>query len=249
MSSHEDLAQIWRRRREFMNADHPGLRLNNLTSTQRDALTGDGAAKAGDTIYNTTTEKVETYSGSTWAPGAGTVTTAATTSAIEYDNGIDHITRLTLTAFSVGVGADNADLAIGAEVYTFPAGDLVIYDSTILGAFTSGWSVKTIADGEYGMGTVIGSTAVDTLAEVGATAENIMTGQAVSTYNADGTSVVCHSTVTGDTPSANGLIMRASGGLAHKLFLNFAATWPNSDASPTGFTFTGVITVRWRKIS
>jgi hypothetical protein len=180
--------------------------------------------------------------------GAGTVTTAATTSAEEFGDGINHVTKLTLTAFSLGNGADNADLAIGAEVYTFPAGDLVIYDSSILGAFTSAASVTTIGDGEYGMGTVVGSTAVDTLAEVGATAENIMTGQAVSTYVADGTSTVCHSTVTGDTPSANGLIVRASSGLAHKLFLNFAATWPDVTAA-AGFTFTGVITCRWRKIS
>jgi hypothetical protein len=187
--------------------------------------------------------------GITSVAGAGTVTTAATTVAEEYGGGVDHITRLTLTNFSVGVGADNADLAIGAEVYTFPAGDLIIYDSSILGAFTSGWSVKTLADGEYGMGTVIGSTAVDLLSEVGATAEKIMTGQTLTTYLADGTSVVATATPTGDTPSAVGLVMRASAGLAHKLFLNVAATWPNSDASPTGFTFTGVITVRWRKIS
>jgi hypothetical protein len=184
----------------------------------------------------------------TTTSGAGTVTTAATTVAEEFGGGIDHITRLTLTAFSLGNGADNADLAIGAEVYTFPAGDLIIYDSSIRGAFTSLASVTTIADGEYGMGTVIGSTAVDTLAEVGATAENIMTGQALSTYVADGTSVVCVATPTGDTPSAVGLSMRASAGLAHKLFLNVAATWPNVTAA-AGFTFTGVITVRWRKIS
>jgi hypothetical protein len=181
--------------------------------------------------------------------GAGTVTTAATTVAEEFGGGIDHITKLTLTAFSVGAGADATDLACGGEVYTFPAGDLIIYDSSLLGAFTSLWSVTTIADGEYGMGTVIGSGANDLLSEVGATAENIMTGQTLTTYVADGTSVLCCATPTGDTPSAVGLVMRASGGLAHKLFLNICATWPNSAASPTGVTFTGVLTVRWRKIS
>jgi hypothetical protein len=185
----------------------------------------------------------------TTTSGAGTVTTAATTVAEEFGGGIDHITKLTLTAFSVGVGGDAADLAIGAEVYTFPAGDLIIYDSSIRGAFTSGWSVKTIADGEYGMGTLIGSGAVDLLSEVDAAAENILTGQTVTTHLADGTTVICVASPTGDTPSAVGLSMRAADGLAHKLFLNFAATWPNSAASPTGFTFTGVITVRWRKIS
>jgi hypothetical protein len=61
-----DLANVWRRRQQFTGTDHPGLRLNNLTSTQRDALTGSGAAKSGDIIWNTTTTAVEFYDGSNW---------------------------------------------------------------------------------------------------------------------------------------------------------------------------------------
>jgi hypothetical protein len=176
---------------------------------------------------------------------------AAATVAVEefYGNGYDHITRFTLTDFVVGAIGDNADKAIGAEVYAFPGGDLIIFDSTIRAAFTSEGSVTTIADGEYGMGTAVGTGAVDTLGEVGATAEDIMTGQAISTYNANGGTVVCHSTVTGQTPSANGLIMRASGGLAHKLFLNVAATWPDIDPAEGNLLCSGIITCRWRKVS
>ena len=41
------------------------LNLKSYTTTQRDALT----SVAGDTIYNTTTAKVEHYNGSAWASG------------------------------------------------------------------------------------------------------------------------------------------------------------------------------------
>jgi hypothetical protein len=232
------------RRIRDINGPNDNVVLETLETTGAAVIGGTLAVSGGLNV----TGAIAGAAQATNTSGAGTVTTAATTTAEEFGDGVNHVTKLTLTAFSLGNGADNADLAIGAEVYTFPAGDLVIYDSSIRGAFTSLASVTTIADGEYGMGTLIGSTAVDTLAEVNAAAENIMTGQAVSTYAADGTSVVVHSTATGDTPSANGLVVLAASGLAHKLFLNFAATWPNS-AAAAGFTFTGVITVRWRKIS
>jgi hypothetical protein len=47
------------------------LNLKSYTTTQRDALT----SVAGDTIYNTTTGKVEYYNGSAWVKtGANTLT-------------------------------------------------------------------------------------------------------------------------------------------------------------------------------
>jgi hypothetical protein len=66
MATTDDLEIIWSKRRGFTGADHPGLRLNNLTSTQRDALAGSGLAKAGDIIFNTTTGGAEVYDGSAW---------------------------------------------------------------------------------------------------------------------------------------------------------------------------------------
>lgn len=52
-------------------ADHPGWRMQNLTTTQRDALTGEGAAKAGSVIFNTTSGVFEGYNGSFWLPIGG----------------------------------------------------------------------------------------------------------------------------------------------------------------------------------
>ena len=66
MATTDDLEIIWGKRRGFTSADHPGLRLNNLTTTQRDALTGAGLPKAGDIIFNTTNGGAEVYDGSAW---------------------------------------------------------------------------------------------------------------------------------------------------------------------------------------
>src|SRR5262245_28970974 len=43
----------------------------------------------------------------------GTVTTGATTTAVEHGDGIDHLTVLTMTAFAMGTVPDNASLGIG----------------------------------------------------------------------------------------------------------------------------------------
>ncbi len=64
--SHTDLANVWEKPQSFRGLDHYGLRLNNLTTAQRDALTGSGAPFAGAAIFNTTTGQPEFYDGSNW---------------------------------------------------------------------------------------------------------------------------------------------------------------------------------------
>jgi hypothetical protein len=203
-----------------------------LVAFMADAL---GFGRSGDNL-----------TGALVIPGAtvGTVADDATIAVEEFSNGLDHLTKLTLTAFAVGTGDDNADLAIGAKVYTFPAGTIVALEASIVGTFDQA-SHGTITDGECGLGTVIGSTAVDTLGEVGATSENILEGDigVLSTYVL-GTTVVqaadrCGAAVQSLT------ILSAS---VHDVFLNLAATWPNI-AAAEAVTFTGVITIKWRKIS
>lgn len=180
------------------------------------------------------------------ATNVGTVATPATTVAEEHGDGLFHVTKLTFTAFSLGNGGDNQDLAIGAKCYTFPAGTIQVLESTLVGVFTSAASVTVIADSQCGAGTVVASGAVDTLAEVGSTSENIIKGQQMPTsYNANGGTTVEYASwtnVDGGTP----LLISAAG--VHDMFLNFAATWPNVTA-PAGFTFTGKGTVAWRLIS
>lgn len=50
---------------QFSGTDHAGLRLNNLTTTQRDALTG----SAGMVIWNTTAGRMQLHNGTAWTAG------------------------------------------------------------------------------------------------------------------------------------------------------------------------------------
>jgi hypothetical protein len=50
---------------QFTGTDHAGLQLNNLTTTQRDALTG----SAGMVIWNTTDGRMQLHNGTSWTSG------------------------------------------------------------------------------------------------------------------------------------------------------------------------------------
>lgn len=50
----------------FSGTTHAGLRLNNLTTAQRDAISSPGA---GATVWNTTTSRVNVHNGSAWTEG------------------------------------------------------------------------------------------------------------------------------------------------------------------------------------
>lgn len=50
---------------QFSGTTHAGLRLNNLTTTQRDALTG----SAGMVIWNTTAGRMQLHNGTAWTAG------------------------------------------------------------------------------------------------------------------------------------------------------------------------------------
>ena len=66
MALHEDMAVTLQRPLAFIKTDHFGIRLMNLTTTQRDALTGEGAAVTGAAIFNTTTGQPQFYDGTNW---------------------------------------------------------------------------------------------------------------------------------------------------------------------------------------
>ena len=250
-----DLANIWTQRQEFGGVYHPGLRLQNLTTAQRDALTGSNAAKAGDAIFNTTTGLVNVYTGSAWrAEGqaltadVGTVATDATTSVVEYGNAIEHMTVLTMTNFAIGTSGDNASLGIGAKFYTWPTGvNILVEEVALSGGITAAISVTTDTP-EVGIGTVVASGAVATLTT--ATWENLMDGGASgSSVDAAGVAPDVAGTVfhkkslTTVTP-----IIKATGGAARDLFLNVADGWADVTAAGA-VTFTGKILIEWKVLS
>lgn len=59
-------ANIFDALQQFSGTDHAGLRLNNLTTTQRDAI---GTPAAGMVIWNTTAARIQAYNGSAWTAG------------------------------------------------------------------------------------------------------------------------------------------------------------------------------------
>lgn len=100
----------------FSGTTHPGLRLNPLTSTQRDAFT----PLFGYIIANTTTSAVEWYNGSVWTGigGSGTSRTIA-----------DLSTVYSAPTWTLAAGTDYYGTANGARTVALPgsptAGDLI----------------------------------------------------------------------------------------------------------------------------
>jgi hypothetical protein len=178
----------------------------------------------------------------------GTVTTAATTTATEHGDSIDHLTVLTMTNFAVGTSGDNAALAIGAKFYTWPTGvNILVESTTISGGITAAISVTTDTP-EVGIGTVIASGANATLTT--GTWENLVDGGA-SGSSVDAAAVAPD--VAGTVFHKKNLttvqpIIKATGGAARDLFLNAAVTWADVTAAGA-VTFSGTITLKWRVLS
>lgn len=160
--------------------------------------------------------------------GTGTVATAPGISVTEIVNGRHHITKFDLSGFTVGASVAAADLAFGAQIYTFPAGTIQVKSSTIaLGVAGSGAGCDADTP-DLGLGTTVGVGAV---AVLGGTAafENVMTGQTMND---------CAGTVENAGVATTLAILPAD---SHNLFLNMADGW----AAAATFTATGSITVEW----
>lgn len=166
---------------------------------------------------------------------------AAEAGAVAVENGdaIVHRTVLTLTAFAVGTSADNAALAIGALLYTFPAGVIMIDAIKVNAGLTLADAVQTNTP-ELGLGTTQAAGANATLGAAGATTENLFEGTA--TADVAGTPLVDTKQPTAAVP----FIMETAD--AHTLYLNAAATWANLTA-PAALTADGTITITWRHLA
>lgn len=172
----------------------------------------------------------------------GAVHTAATTSAVEYGDGYRHTTVLTLTNFAIGTSGDNASKAIGAILYDLPAGAVIVDSSYMSIAVTLADAVQTDTP-EIGLGTAVGVGVQATLGAVGATAENIWEGAAVTDC-------------TGATPTVGTKLPTASGnppliietGGAHTIYLNAADGWADLTAG-SALTATGTVVLNWRFVN
>ena len=214
--------------------DNP--QVENIDATGNATVAGTLAITGTSTF----TGAISAVGGVTSTSGAGTVTTGATTVATELGDGINHVTKLTMTAFAVGTSGDNASLGIGAKFYTLPAGTMMVENASIVGGLTAAIS-NTAQTPEIGIGTVIASGAVAVLGGT-ATFENVFEGTAVA--DVAGTTFQGVDNPNGATSSP--LLITSAG--SHDLFLNVAVAWADVTAAGA-VTFTGVITVKWRKIS
>lgn len=150
--------------------------------------------------------------------------------AVEYGDGFRKTTVLTLAGVAATIG-DNASLAGGALIYTFPAGPLVIRSATMSVGLTLTTGTPTTDTPELGLGTTQGTGAAATLGAVAATAENIL-GPAVA------------NDVAGTAALLTGVAdLKIETADAHTVYLNYADAW--ADVDDTAATLAGTIVLSW----
>jgi hypothetical protein len=159
----------------------------------------------------------------------GTANTGVT--AVTYGGGKDFVTVLTVAVTNAVDVADNAALADGYLLYTFPAGPIAVLAASMSMALTL--AEDTTATADIGLGTVIASGAVSVLGGT-ATFENILTGQTAA--NASGTPTV-------KTVVNQHLAIEAAG--AHTVHLNIADTWADTAGADLTGDIAGTVVIKW----
>ena len=161
----------------------------------------------------------------------GTAGTGVT--AVEYGDGFNHVTVLTITAAALAPTTVPADAeGIGVIIYTFPAG--VYAGSGIhvdLTAFTGTGLAATNAV-DFGFGSLIASGDIATLST--AAMEDWLTGQTIADISSPATE---KSTIM--TGGAD-LLFESAG--SHVLNLNMAGTWNDTFTDPLA---TATVTIYW----
>lgn len=151
----------------------------------------------------------------------------ATVSFNEYSTGGDLLIVLTLTNFIVGtIPAANAALAVGAALYTFPAGDQHLetafsFWGLALTLPSTGVACNTA------LGSVVGSGAVATLAGT-ATFMDRLTQQAITSAAGGGTAV--NAGPIGATAGIQTGIALNGTGAVKTVYLNAAGTFATGNA-------------------
>jgi len=173
---------------------------------------------------------------------AGVTTPVATVSIVEYGDGRDFVTELTLTDFVVGALAGAAAaLGVGNIVAAYPAGQhFELVDSfSALSLKCAGTAVAT----KLGLGSVIASGAVSVLSGT-ATFQDRIAGITANTSSTGGTAV---STVACTTAGiGTGIALNISSSVKN-IFLNCSGTWNANNVS--NLTASGVVILKWTKLS
>lgn len=169
----------------------------------------------------------------------GTVGTGV--SAAEKGTGSKNLTVLTVDVtfaggFATGTTA-STNAANGHLIYTFPAGDIVVDKTYIKLALVDTVGTCAADTPDLGLGTTKASGAQAVLSGVGATAEDLMTGQTMN--NCSGTNE--QYAVMATAPK----IITSAG--AHTVYLNVADGWAASGTS--AMVASGTVILEWTKAS
>ena len=196
---------------ELLNADLTTLNdssFNLLTDTLADIPTGTAALNTGANL--------------------GTAGTGVT--AVEFGDGFNHVTVLTLTAAALTPTIPADAEGAGIIIYTFPAGVYVANSVHMdVTAVTADSATNAV---DMGIGSLISSGDIATLTT--AAMEDWLTGQTVADISSPATE---KSTImTGGAP----LLFEA--GDSHVVHLNMAGTWNNTVAT---LDATATITLYW----
>ena len=168
-------------------------------------------------------------------------TPVGTVDIVEYGDGQDVTTVLTLTDFVIGALAGaGAALGLGNIAYAYPAGQHLelVSSFTDIVLTAAGTAVTT----DTGLGSVIASGAVSVLSGT-TTFEDRLTGQAIDTDPTGGAAVSALAAATAGI--GTGISLNVAGSVKN-VFLNSAGTW---NVDNTGdLTATGTIILKWTKM-
>lgn len=160
----------------------------------------------------------------------GTPNTGVT--AVTYGDGKNFTTVLTVDVENAVTVADNAALADGYLLYTFPAGEVVVTASSMSMGLTL--AEDTTATPDVGLGTLLASDAQATLSADDAACENILTGQTAA--DAAGTETL-------KTVGNQVLVIGTADD--HTVYFNIAATWADTAGADLTGDIAGTVVLKW----
>jgi len=165
----------------------------------------------------------------------GTAGTGAT--AVTYGDGKNFVTTLTLAGISLAIAA-TANEAVGALIYTFPAG-IHFHEVTSMNITLQGGGVVDADRPDVGLGSVIGTGAVATL-DGTATFEDYITGQTAT--DCGGTAIPA-GPLGATAAIGTGISLNAAADVK-ALHLNVADGWANADT----ITAAGTVVLKWTSL-
>lgn len=192
--------------------------------------------KNAESTNNTASKAAVLDSNKRMRTSANKGTAGTDVTAVEIGDGMNHTTILTVNVVDALTLADNAALADGYLVYTFPAGEIIVESAYMSMAVTA--AEDTTATADVGIGTTIGAGANATLNLVGAGAENILTGQTAADCN--GTPTVKTAIPTAAVP----LVIAAADD--HTVYFNVADTWADTAGADLTADIAGTIVLNWK---